>query len=376
MNGLLDFLQAMNNSVASTISAPVDAIGWGLRKAGVPVPEDAVGSSAWMERTGLTRPVQPGAINVAGETMGLLSPALLAAKAPQVAAGLLDAIQQSRSSFGGLLSGIERMANSAEKSASYASRSVKIRDPQQLPQRPFDHDYQSAPAGAANERLAFDLEGRPLNPGATVFGRRVGGGVDEGARWGDAESIATRLGIPVEKVAAREIGGDAGRFSTIPGTILDPRIKIAESIGGKPLSAETADRVLQHELGHAIDKLASGGANIKDAGVVRELEHVYDFMNNRAGQQVAPRLAKKQHTPKADGYGGKDVRNEQWAEAIRLYMTDPNAAKTIAPKLMARIREVVNAHPTLSKAVQFNSAAGSAGLLGAGMLSEDDEGGF
>jgi len=372
---LLDFLQAMSNSAASTVSAPVDAIGWGLRKAGVPVPEDAFGSSVWMERVGLTRPVQPGLLGVAGETAGLLLPALLAAKAPQVAGGLLDAIQQSQSGFGGLLSGIERMANSAGKSATYASRSVKIRDPQQLPQRPFDHDYQGAPVGAANERLAFDSEGRALNPGATVFGRRVVGGVDEGARWGDVEPIATRLGIPVEKVAAREIGGDAGRFSTIPGAILDPRIKIAESIGGKPLTAETAERVLQHELGHAIDKLASGGANIKDACVVRELEHVYDFLNNRAGQQVAPRLAKKQHTPKADGYGAKDVRNEQWAEAIRLYMVDPNAMKTIAPKLAARIREAVNAHPTLSKAVQFNSGAG-AGLLGAGMLSEDDEGGF
>lgn len=330
-----------------------------------------------MERVGLTRPVQPGLLNVAGETAGLLSPALLAAKAPQVAGGLLDAIQQSQSGFGGLLSEIERTANSAEKSATYASRSANIRDPQQLPQRPFDHDYQSPPGGAASgERLGFDIEGRPLDPGATVFGRRVVSGVDEGIRGNEAHRIADALGIPIENVAAREIGGDAGRFSTIPGTILDPRIKIAESIGGKPMDSAAAERVLRHELGHAIDKLASGGANIKDVGVVRELEHVYDFLGNRAGQQVAPRLAKKQHTPKADGYGEKDVRNEQWAEAIRLYMLNPNVMKTIAPKLAARIREVVNAHPTLSKVVQFNSAAGSSGLLGAGMLSEDDEGGF
>ncbi len=90
MAGLLDFLQAASNSAASTVSGPVDGLAWLLRKAGVPVPEDAAGSSAWMEKRGLTRPVQQSAASLAGETVGLLSPTVAAAKAPQIAKGLLQ----------------------------------------------------------------------------------------------------------------------------------------------------------------------------------------------------------------------------------------------------------------------------------------------
>lgn len=91
MAGLLDFLQAASNAVASNVSGPVDGLSWLLRKAGVPVPEAPVGGTDWMERQGLLRQVQPSAASVAGETVGLLSPTLLAAKAPQVAKGLLQA---------------------------------------------------------------------------------------------------------------------------------------------------------------------------------------------------------------------------------------------------------------------------------------------
>lgn len=91
--GLLDFLQSANNTAASTVSAPVDGIAWLLRKAGMPVPAAPVGSSAWLEQQGLTRPVQQSAASLAGETAGLLSPALIAAKAPQLARGLLQAAE-------------------------------------------------------------------------------------------------------------------------------------------------------------------------------------------------------------------------------------------------------------------------------------------
>jgi hypothetical protein len=89
MSGLLDFLQAASNSVAGNVSGPVDGLNWLLSRAGLGS-EEPVGGSKWLEKKGLTRPVKQGAAQVAGETAGLLSPVLMASKAPQIAKGLLQ----------------------------------------------------------------------------------------------------------------------------------------------------------------------------------------------------------------------------------------------------------------------------------------------
>ena len=86
--GLLDFAQAASNAAVSNVSGPVDLLAWLLSKAGVNVGEP-VGGSEWMKKKGLTKDVKPGAAQVAGETVGLLSPVAAAAKAPQIASGLL-----------------------------------------------------------------------------------------------------------------------------------------------------------------------------------------------------------------------------------------------------------------------------------------------
>lgn len=92
-NALMDFTQAASNAVASGISGPVDLIAAGLRAAGVPVPRNALMSSEWMAERGLTRDVPMGAARVLGETAGMVSPAVIAAKAPQVANAFLQAGQ-------------------------------------------------------------------------------------------------------------------------------------------------------------------------------------------------------------------------------------------------------------------------------------------
>lgn len=88
MPGLLDFLQAASNSAASNVSGPVDAFAWLLNKAGVPVQNPVLGSQ-WMADKGLTKQVPQSAASLAGETLGLLSPIVASAKAPQIATGLL-----------------------------------------------------------------------------------------------------------------------------------------------------------------------------------------------------------------------------------------------------------------------------------------------
>ena len=89
VQGLLDTTQAASNSAASTVAAPVDALAWALRKAGAPIPQAPFGGSDWMKAQGLMRDVQSPVANVVGESIGNVLPIVAAAKAPQIAAGLL-----------------------------------------------------------------------------------------------------------------------------------------------------------------------------------------------------------------------------------------------------------------------------------------------
>lgn len=88
--GLLDFLQSASNAVASNVSGPIDLIGMGLNKIGVPVGAAPVGGTEWMKQNGLMRDVEQGPARVMGETAGLLGPALATKFAPQIARGLLQ----------------------------------------------------------------------------------------------------------------------------------------------------------------------------------------------------------------------------------------------------------------------------------------------
>lgn len=90
MAGLLDFLQSASNAAASNVSAPVDGLAWALRKLGAPIPANPVGGSDWMAEKGLTKPVAQSGYSLAGESMGMIAPMLAAAKAPQIAKGLLQ----------------------------------------------------------------------------------------------------------------------------------------------------------------------------------------------------------------------------------------------------------------------------------------------
>lgn len=93
MNKLAELLhsfgQGASNSIASGVSAPVDGIAWLLRKAGVPVPSAPLGGSDWMSEQGLTQEPRNKLAGLLGEVAGGVGPGLLAAKAPQVANGLL-----------------------------------------------------------------------------------------------------------------------------------------------------------------------------------------------------------------------------------------------------------------------------------------------
>lgn len=91
MANLLDFLQGASNSAASNVSAPVDGLAWLLRKAGLPIPSNPMLGSDWMAQQGFTAEPQNKNMGLLGEAFGGIAPIVAAAKAPQIAKGLLQA---------------------------------------------------------------------------------------------------------------------------------------------------------------------------------------------------------------------------------------------------------------------------------------------
>jgi hypothetical protein len=92
MSDFRNFLQGASNSAASGVSAPVDVLAWLMRKAGMGgmIGNAPVGGSEWMAQKGLTADA-PGKAGLLGEAIGGVVPLLGAAKAPQIAGGLLKA---------------------------------------------------------------------------------------------------------------------------------------------------------------------------------------------------------------------------------------------------------------------------------------------
>lgn len=83
----LSALQGASNSAASTVSAPIDGLAWLLRKAGVNV-GTPFGGSDWMAQQGLTAQPKNALAGYVGEALGNVLPMVVAAKAPQIAAGI------------------------------------------------------------------------------------------------------------------------------------------------------------------------------------------------------------------------------------------------------------------------------------------------
>ncbi len=90
MAGLLDFLQGASNAAASNVAGPVDLINAGLLGIGLPMPAAPFGGTQWMRDKGLIRDPQNRIAGLLGEAAGMSLPIVAAAKAPQIARGVLD----------------------------------------------------------------------------------------------------------------------------------------------------------------------------------------------------------------------------------------------------------------------------------------------
>jgi hypothetical protein len=133
------------------------------------------------------------------------------------------------------------------------------------------------------------------------------------------------------------------------------------------LSPAQAKRVVSHEVGHLVDRIAG---LVKQDGLNSELGRLYSELNTRNWVSKWQKGSK----PQDFDYVGDDIKRELMAEAIHAYRTNPNYIKTIAPKTAAAIRAAVNPNPLLNRHIQFNSLApaAGAGLLGAVLFANDD----
>ena len=266
-------------------------------------------------------------------------------------------------------------APSASEHWSLASKNASIFDPPSKPPRPFHADYgpeNPARADAAG-RLTHTIDGDPINPSARVVGRRTLGGADEALSPAEIDASATA--VTGHAVAAGSLRtGEVGRFRRDYDTAGNPNYNIFIQHN---LTPTTKDRVVAHELGHAVDYFAGHGQGIPTTGILNsELKPVYNSLNNhnrgRPGTAEAGEAASwaKPVRPEHFSYKGGDVPAEYMAEAIRAYMQDPNYLKTVAPETAARIRQYVNTHPRLSEVLQLNTLAPfAAAPIAYGLLS-------
>ena len=92
VKALRDTAQSASNAIAGSVSGPVDLITAALRVGGLNI-EKPIGGSEWMNEKGLTIPVEMGAPRIVGETLGMAGPAVVAAKAPQIASAMNRGVQ-------------------------------------------------------------------------------------------------------------------------------------------------------------------------------------------------------------------------------------------------------------------------------------------
>jgi hypothetical protein len=201
------------------------------------------------------------------------------------------------------------------------------------------------------------------------------GGADEAFTPAEVDAIATAVtGTSPEAVTVRQIGGNAGRFAVRFDAEGDPIYNI---LVDRLSSGAAKDKILAHETGHAIDYFAGRTRGIPEHRLNQELRTVYNDLNNpdlaqrrafNPNVDPAKSAILRNYGPERQGYPRAEIPRELWAEAIRAYLTNPNYIKSVAPETAKRIREYVNAHPRLSKIIQFNSFAAP---LAAGAISSD-----
>lgn len=270
-----------------------------------------------------------------------------------------------------------------------------------LPQARFDVDYPNGAPGNVGERLRVDIDGRPIGA-RSVVGRQVVGG--ENASFSPAGLDEATEGLTGKRpqgvapgVTRYTDSGGGDRGVAVPKGAVGVYRSERGAQGrerhiflSNNLSPSSWIRTGRHEFGHLGDDIAGvpepmRGAldnGIPQQGIKKQLREIYNEGNNRylnedkayrrktgkppADPATMPKMARG-HGPEVDGYAPKHVDEELMAEALRVYLENPNWLKTKYPEVAQRIRDYWNVNPELNKWVHLNSMAGG-GVVGSQFL--------
>lgn len=202
MNALQQFLQAASNEAAGAVSGPVDLIGMGLRKLGVPVPKNALMSSEWMKQNGLMQDVPQSGASLAGQTFGLLSPVVAAAKAPQIARGLLTMGENAAAQVARPKMGQMGAINADALKAAFPELDISLRQRGDIAYL----DKVAVPEGSRNSGRGSEFM-EALTKAADADGARLGLSPSDafGGSKGRLEEFYKRFGFEFNKGRARDL---------------------------------------------------------------------------------------------------------------------------------------------------------------------------
>lgn len=182
---LRDFAQGASNSAASNVAIPVDAIAWLLRKSGVNVPPNPVMGSDWMAEKGLTREPKNKLAGLVGDMAGMVAPFAAAAKAPQIAKGLLAA--------GEAMPMGSKSVQSMSKASPMADRGAIV-------WHGSTHKFAPTPNNPLGE---FDFSKIGTGEGAQAYGHGgyLGGAKETGQTYTGADGYLYKVDLPDEHIA-------------------------------------------------------------------------------------------------------------------------------------------------------------------------------
>lgn len=224
-------------------------------------------------------------------------------------------------------------------------------------------------------KLAYTPEGDPLV--APLIVGRIDSGPDRTLSPRQLEKIINsitrkRMQRVTRKMVERE-DERAEQLGDSLGVAYGDETKkfLTQVLLNRHLRGRQAESVKAHEFGHGVRKVTQPEPRS------RNYEPLQDEIQNEAARVYhqlntgkAPRKNQKLFGPVDRNPEDTEIDEEFFAEAMRAYLADPNAFKSLFPDMARFVRKTVNGNPDLMKIIQFNSAAGAAALTGYGATND------
>lgn len=213
-----------------------------------------------------------------------------------------------------------------------------------------------------NDRPRYDVDGRPIDPNAVIAGV-------QNSQQSRTEISALELGKVINQLTGRQIkifnpvGDKAGVLGET--RQFDDGSQLV-SVARGVIRNKGDKEILAHELGHVLHNLAK---DFPAQDHIDDLTNIYSFMHGGRGKKGAS--AKESGPlilPQHRGYKPEKAVREQVAEAVRLYIENPDYIKDNYPALAAAMRQHLS-----NKTIHFNSAilpTAAAAAIGAGMMQQ------